>query len=532
MTESTSNATILNFDVIFKLVCSGIRVRAYTSDFDKYALIDGVKTFIEDYSSQLEQWQAKEKPRTVEEFNAAVQGGSEVATAVRNHLLRGVEIEYDEARLNEAFFTPYVKKYYYLDPAFGDDLNRCADAYKPSQPNTTLMVFMKDGKFGCLLTDMVPLAINGMDKFYCLPFSIYEEGTLPHENVTDFARDYFRKHYNDESISKWDVFYYIYALFHHPDYIKTYPWEGELPRVPLVESFWKFRAIGARLGKLHLGYERNSRFKLHWKQTAEGLETISFRVMEMILHQEHSNLPPKANKNPTRSAFYRKKAAEAKERIARELWHPQTPAASLLWEALRDGRLDNLDFQRVASRKNPSMFTAFRCSAANLRLEITGMYGEEGRRNAPDGGLILYITNNDIFNMLEEVLVHILMIVDEQLPQRITDTQVARQVTTAEVEQIIPDRDYKTYNAVRINNTLTLENIPQEAYDYRLAGKSALEWLIDGYQVHVDDVTGREMDPNTFGGTDAQYLIKLFERVLNVSVETAKIMVDLRQRKI
>ena len=532
MSEDNSTAKILNFDVIFKLVCPGIRVRAYTSDFDKHLLVDGVNTFIEDYSSQLDAWKAKEKPKTVEEFNAAVKGSTEASTIVRNHLLRGVALEYDEARLNEAFFLPYVKKHYYYDPAFGDDMSLCADAYKPSQPNTTLIVFMNEGKFGCILTDLVPLAMNGMDKFYCLPFSIYEAGALPSENVTDFARDYFRNHYQDESISKWDVFYYIYALFHHPDYIKTFPWTGELPRVPLVESFWKLRAIGARLGKLHMNYERSGRFKLNWKQTAEGLETISFRVTEMILHQEHSALPPKANKNPTRSAFYRKKAAEAKERIARELWHPQTPAASLMWEALRDGRLDDLEFKRAASRKNPSMFTAFRCDAANLRIEITGMYGEEGRRNAPDGGLIFYITNNDIFNMLEEVLVHILMIVDEQMPQRVTDTQIASQVTTAEVAQIIPDRDYKTYNTIRINNTLSLENIPQEAYDYRPGGKSALEWLIGGYQVHTDDVTGREMDPNTFGGTDAQYIIKLFERVLNVSVETAKIMMDLRNRKI
>src|SRR5690606_36085476 len=111
---------------------------------------------------------------------------SDVTTAVRNYLLRGVSVEYDEGRLNEAFFMPFVKKYYYYDPAFGDEFNRSASAYKPSQANTTLCVFMKDGEFGCMLTDLIPLSMNGMDKFCCLPFFTYEDGTLPHENVTDF----------------------------------------------------------------------------------------------------------------------------------------------------------------------------------------------------------------------------------------------------------------------------------------------------------------------------------------------------------
>jgi Type ISP C-terminal specificity domain len=56
------------------------------------------------------------------------------------------------------------------------------------------------------------------------------------ENITDGALQQFRSHYADPSITKWDIFHYVYAVLHHPDYRQRYGahLRRELPRIPFV----------------------------------------------------------------------------------------------------------------------------------------------------------------------------------------------------------------------------------------------------------------------------------------------------------
>jgi len=52
-----------------------------------------------------------------------------------------------------------------------------------------------------------------------------------------------------------------------------------------------------------------------------------------------------------------------------------------------------------------------------------------------------------------------------------------------------------------------------------LGNRSALEWIIDQYQVKTDKRSGITSDPNTYSD-DERYIIELVERVVTVSVET------------
>ncbi|MDR0604259.1 MAG: helicase, partial [Bacteroidales bacterium] len=61
-------------------------------------------------------------------------------------------------------------------------------------------------------------------------------------------------------VIKEDIFYYVYAIFHSPEYRKTFANDLKkmLPRIPLVEKpqdFWDFSKAGKRLADLHLNYE-------------------------------------------------------------------------------------------------------------------------------------------------------------------------------------------------------------------------------------------------------------------------------------
>ena len=75
---------------------------------------------------------------------------------------------------------------------------------------------------------------------------------------------------------------------------------------------------------------------------------------------------------------------------------------------------------------------------------------------------------------------------------------------------------------LRLNDALTLEAIPPEAFRYRLGDRSALAWLADQLRVKTDTRSGITHDPNAaFSGDEVVSLVK---RVTHVSVESTRIV--------
>lgn len=77
------------------------------------------------------------------------------------------------------------------------------------------------------------------------------------------------------------------------------------------------------------------------------------------------------------------------------------------------------------------------------------------------------------------------------------------------------------------NNKITIENIPLEAYDYVVNGRSALEWIIDRQQIRTDKKSGITNDPNDWAVEtmqNAKYPLELFLRIITVSLKTQEIV--------
>jgi predicted helicase len=75
------------------------------------------------------------------------------------------------------------------------------------------------------------------------------------------------------------------------------------------------------------------------------------------------------------------------------------------------------------------------------------------------------------------------------------------------------------------NGFLTLTGIPPEAFEYRLGNRSALEWIVDQYQVSTDKRSGIVNDPNRLD--DPEYIVRLIGQVITVSIETVRIVKSL-----
>jgi predicted helicase len=121
--------------------------------------------------------------------------------------------------------------------------------------------------FGCLVTNTIPSLDLAFEKTQCFPFYTYDEdGTNRQENITDQALAQFVARYGD-NVSKWDIFWYTYALLHHPTYRERYAenLRRDLPRIPLLgdtATLHTLAALGKQLGDLHLHYEQQPEYPL------------------------------------------------------------------------------------------------------------------------------------------------------------------------------------------------------------------------------------------------------------------------------
>ena len=84
-------------------------------------------------------------------------------------------------------------------------------------------------------------------------------------------------------------------------------------------------------------------------------------------------------------------------------------------------------------------------------------------------------------------------------------------------------------HTIHYNDSCTLSEIPEEAYEYIVNGKSAIEWLMERYAVTTDKDSGIVNDPNDWctEQEDPRYIIDLVKRIIRVSMETMDIIKSL-----
>ncbi len=102
------------------------------------------------------------------------------------------------------------------------------------------------------------------------PLYYYEEDSLlnsqeqiKQEAIRDYALKLFQEKLKDTTITKKEIFYYIYAIFHHKGYLDKYKTElaKESPRIMISKDFKILSKLGEELASLHLNYENGEMYK-------------------------------------------------------------------------------------------------------------------------------------------------------------------------------------------------------------------------------------------------------------------------------
>ena len=86
-------------------------------------------------------------------------------------------------------------------------------------------------------------------------------------------------------------------------------------------------------------------------------------------------------------------------------------------------------------------------------------------------------------------------------------------------------------NTIIYNENITIKNIPEQAYDYVVNGRPAIEWIINQYQVKTDKKSGITDDPNEFSD-NPKYILNLLLSVITVSMRTLELIDELPEFEI
>jgi predicted helicase len=79
---------------------------------------------------------------------------------------------------------------------------------------------------------------------------------------------------------------------------------------------------------------------------------------------------------------------------------------------------------------------------------------------------------------------------------------------------------------IKFNSKITISNIPEKAYEYIINGKSAVEWIMERYQVTTHKESGIINDPNMWAAeaNNPRYILDLLLSMINVSIQTVDIV--------
>ena len=245
-------------DVIFNIYCRGIATGrdAWTYNFNRSIHTENIRRMIETYNAEVDRWKRRENQRTnVSDFVIYDDTKIKWDRELRQQLQRGRLAKYKENKVRTSLYRPFTKSNLFFDRV----LNNCVYLFPsifptPETETENQVMWVKVGRDWPMFVLMANQILDLLPQSgsQCFPFYTYnEDGTNRQENITDWALAEFRTHYNDDTITKWDIFHYNYALLHHPAYRETYEMnlKRDLPHIPFTEDFWGFANAGAHVSR-------------------------------------------------------------------------------------------------------------------------------------------------------------------------------------------------------------------------------------------------------------------------------------------
>ena len=288
-------------ETLFKTYSVGVVTArdAWVYNFNRNVLAQNMSAMIEFYNSQVSKWKRQSIKPEVDIDDFVVYDDTQIkwTDRLKSELEKGKLVEFSSEKIRSSLYRPFIKSNLYFDKLMNQRTYVFPSIFPTPETeleNHVICVSPPGTKssFHALMVDVIPdFHITGDSQ--CFPFYTYDEdGTNRQENITDWALGQFRTHYGDDTITKWDIFHYTYALLHHPEYREKYQanLKRDLPHIPFAQDFWGFAKAGEALADLHINYESVPKYEnLQIKETP-NTQRIDWLVEKMRFSKDKTQI--------------------------------------------------------------------------------------------------------------------------------------------------------------------------------------------------------------------------------------------------
>ncbi|EJF90368.1 DEAD/DEAH box helicase [Bartonella tamiae] len=221
---------------------------------------------------------------------------------LKQSLIGRNRLTFENRKIIKSLYRPFCNQYLYYDRNLNERVLQMPRIFPDAQAENCVIAVSGSGAkngFSAFISADIPdiqLMFNGQ----CFPLYLYEqeqageglfasEATLQlkrRDAITDAGLKHFHDAYQDTTITKEDLFYYIYGLLHSENYRARFADNlmKELPRIPAVKKLDDFKAFskaGRALAKLHLNYETVEKYPANIITKNKNMEDGDFYVEKM-----------------------------------------------------------------------------------------------------------------------------------------------------------------------------------------------------------------------------------------------------------
>ncbi|WQY74742.1 DEAD/DEAH box helicase [Helicobacter pylori] len=262
------------FDTIFDLNSNGVATNRdpWVYNFSQKILTQSVQNCIDTYNADLKRFNEvfreafKQRTKGVKKADLYKHLNSQEITTdktkiawvqnLKTQLIKGKKLDdFSQEKISVSLYRPFNKQYFYYERELAWSFYSMKKIF-PDKSARNVVINTTTRNFSCLIANEIT-DIQTMANNQAYPLYYYDDLGNRYNAISGYALNLFRRHYKDDSIVEEEIFYYIYAIFHHKGYLKKYKnsLTKEAPRIALSEDFKELSILGKELAELHLNYE-------------------------------------------------------------------------------------------------------------------------------------------------------------------------------------------------------------------------------------------------------------------------------------
>ena len=291
---------------------------AWCFNASKTGLADNMKRMIAFYNNEVERFaqvfaEVNKKAREAKTDDFINSDTTQISwnRSLKQEFTKGKVFVFDVDCQTPSLYRPFTKQWLYFNRQLNDMVYQIPRIFPDADAQNRVICISAPGfisGFTALISDVTPeLCVSAMKGgTQCFPLYLYDEPETSspdqadlfatstptkterkrRDAITDEGLTHFLAAYPGETISKEDVFFYVYGLLHSPEYRERYAdnLSKELPRIPCVKraaDFWAFSKAGRALAELHLNYETVAPYSVKIDSGGKTLTDADYRVEKM-----------------------------------------------------------------------------------------------------------------------------------------------------------------------------------------------------------------------------------------------------------